>query len=683
MKRVKNFINKIKSNPRKFLLESWNKTKKYFKTHILFVSFIAIIVLSSTVVRCFTVRNYFSIKPIIADTAIALLVGAFGYKFNPKKRIYYYLPWSIFFMLICIINSSYYTFYDSFPSISFLSTSKFIGDVSDAVVQNVLQLKDLIYILGPIALLMIHSHLKKKTGYYAERESKYKKKKSRNYTLLGSLVCVLVFMSTLTAIDVGRFIKQWNREYLVMRFGVYTYHINDLVKSLEPKVSTLFGYDKAMRNFHEYYDNRKKSNPNEYTNIFEGKNVIMIHAESIQTITMNLKFNGEELTPNLNKLAREGLFFDNFYSQVSVGTSSDTELTLNTSLMPPRSGVAFVSYFDRYYESMPKMFNDKGYYTFSMHANKAAFWNRNIMHKTLGYQKFYSKSSFDVTDENKIGLGLSDKEFFHQAIPMLKEINDTGKPFYGTFIMLSNHTPFDEIEKYGNFPVDIKETIINSNGEQEIVSYPYMEGTKLGNYFKSVHYADEALGQFINDLEVNGLLDNTVIVLYGDHDARLPRKDYIRLYNYDKATDGILSDKDPNYFDFDSYQYELNRKVPLIIWDKSTKLEKTIHDVMGMYDVMPTLGNMFNFYNPYQLGHDIFDIKDDNIVVFSDGNWVTNKVYYNSQKGEYLPLTNKTISEEYIKDINEYADKILEVSNDVIIFDLIKKEQETKDLISE
>ena len=68
-----------------------------------------------------------------------------------------------------------------------------------------------------------------------------------------------------------------------------------------------------------------------------------------------------------------------------------------------------------------------------------------------------------------------------------------------------------------------------------------------------------------------GLLENTVFVLYGDHDARLPRNDYERLYNYDKTTDDILDKEDPNYKEYDSYQYELGRKVPFIIWTKNMK----------------------------------------------------------------------------------------------------------------
>jgi phosphoglycerol transferase MdoB-like AlkP superfamily enzyme len=205
-----------------------------------------------------------------------------------------------------------------------------------------------------------------------------------------------------------------------------------------------------------------------------------------------------------------------------------------------------------------------------------------------------------------------------------------------------------------------------------------MGGTKLGNYFKSLHYADAALGEFINALDEKGLLENTVFVLYGDHDARLPRKDYNLLYNYNKETNSVLDPENPNYKEYDSYQYELGRKVPFIIWTKDmkgTSLNFENTNVMGMYDVVPTLGNMLGFTNKYALGHDIYSIKENNIVVFPNGNWVNNKLYYNSQKAEYMPLVEEVISEEEINSNTEYTNKLLDVSNDIIVFDLLNKDK--------
>ena len=251
-------------------------------------------------------------------------------------------------------------------------------------------------------------------------------------------------------------------------------------------------------------------------------------------------------------------------------------------------------------------------------------------------------------------------------------------------IMLSNHTPFDDVEHMDTtLDVTMKYQKVNEEtGETEEAVAPYMEGTILGNYFKSAHYADAAIGQFMEDLDKAGILDNTVVVIYGDHDSKLKKSEYDRFYNYDPATDSIKSKDDPTYKEVDFYQYELNRKVPLIIWSKDKKFEKEVTEVMGMYDVLPTLGNMFGFYSPYQLGHDIFSV-DENVVIFPDGNWLTNKMYYNSQKEEGKPLTNEPVSVEYIQKYNQYTEELLSVSDSIIVYDLIKKTNETEKLLEQ
>ena len=676
--KLQNFKNKV--------IHFFKKVKKehvirnYFKNNRLFVAFVIVCVINSTMLRILTMQtteNIFAIRPIIADLGIVIAIGSFSYLFKGKGRYRYLSIWAVLFTAICMVNSVYYTFYTSFASFSMLSLTQFIGPVGDAVVQNVLQLKDLFYLI-PLFFFIFYYHRLAKKGEYQKYEKKERKKKFFNTLIVGAIT-LIVFCFTLSGLEIGRFVKQWNREYIVMRFGIYLYQGNDLVKSLQPKITAMFGYDNAKKDMDDYFEGTSDTQDytNEYTNILEGKNVIVIHAESLQDVALNTTFNGQEVTPNLNKMIKEGMFFSNFYSQVSVGTSSDTELTFNTSLMPTQSGTAFVSYFDRTYISTPKLLKDKGYYTFSMHANNADFWNRRAMHESLGYDNFYSKETYEVKDEDVIGLGLSDKSFFAQSVEKIKQISEEHEKFYGVLITLTNHTPFSDVDKYGEFKVTMNETIQNEDGTTTVIEHPYLEGTKLGNYFKSVHYADAALGEFFQKMDEEGLLDNTVVILYGDHDARLPRADYIRMLNYDMQTDDVKSSDDPTYQEFNSYHYELNRKVPLLIWTKDGTIEpQVIDDVMGMYDVMPTIGNMLGFYNKYALGHDIFEIGEDNIVVFPNGNWLTNKVYYNSQDEEYMPLKDEIISEDYIQENNSYVENLLDVSNNMIVFDLLNPDKD-------
>lgn len=672
IKRVKNYINIIKDE---------HFISNYYKNHVLFVMFIILSVLNGYLLRCLcmhNMENVLSWKAIIADTIVVTVIGSFSFLLKPKNRFTYLMTWTIFFTAICVINSVYYTFYTSFASISMLSLTQYIGDVGDAVVQNVVQLKDLIYLIAPLFMIIIHLRLKRK-NYYKLFDLKSERKKEHFRALAFSGVLGAIFLVTMDPVDASRFVKQWNKESVVTKFGIYIYQVNDVITSVQPKINAMFGYDKANKEFNDYFESINTEHvTNEYTNIFKGKNVIVIHAESMMRNAMDLEFNGVEVSPNINRLASEGMFFSNFYTQVGVGTSSDSELTYNTSLMPTKSGTAFVSYSDRTYITTPSLLKQQGYYTFSMHANNADFWNRRNMHKSLGYDRFYSKSDYEVSKENIIGLGLSDKEFFSQSVEKLKEINEEHENWYGLLIMLSNHTPFSDTDKYGEFDLTMTQTITKEDGTEEEVTKSYMEGTKLGNYFKSYHYADSALGEFIEELDQNGLLENTVLIIYGDHDARLKRSEYNRLYNYDFETNKIMDESNEEYKEYDSYQYELGRKVPFIIWTKDmkgTKLNQEITNVMGMYDVMPTIGNMLGFHNKYALGHDIFNIKENNVVIFPNGNWVTNNIYYNSQKAEYLSLTDQPISEEEIKNNTEYTNKILDVSNSIITYDLLNPEK--------
>lgn len=673
-RRFKRKIEKIKENPKEEFANFVQYLKKAISVNRLFIFFVIINVINGILLRALTLgsNTIFDFDAMLADAAFVILVGSFGYLFNEKGRFIYMLIITTFLSALCVLNSAYYTFYTSFSSISLLSTARFITDVGDAVFENVLQPKDLIYVLSPFALYFLRRKYVRRASYI---NSTFQKKSKMNFTktVVIGIVTLLLFCATLTGTDVGRLTKQWNREYVVKKFGIYIYHVNDLVKSLEPKFAALFGYDSALKEFNEFYQNVELPQKNEYTDIFQGKNIIAIHGESIQNFLIGLKFNGQEVTPNLNKLASKGLYFDNFYTQVSIGTSSDTEFTLNTSLMPANIGTAFSDYADKEYISIPKLLKEKGYYSFAMHANNGEYWNRRVMHKNLGYDDLIAKDQYEI--DEVIGLGLSDVSFFKQSVQKLKKIAEEHDKYYGTFIMLTNHTPFSETDKYGEFDVDIKETVINElTGEEEVISYPYMEGTKLGNYFKSAHYADYALGIFLEELEKEGLLDNTVIIFYGDHDARLPKSNYERLLNYDKEKDETLSEDDPNYIEFNDYSYELNRKVPFIIWSRETeKKPQEFSYPMGMYDVMPTLGNMFGFYNKYALGHDIFNVKDDNIVIFPTGNWLTKDMYYNNQKEESYILNNAVIGNEVIEANCNLADRILSVSNDILVYDLIRK----------
>ncbi len=635
MKKIKKYLEKIKN----FL----KNTKIILKDNPLFTWFIIGSVINGTLLRFLTVKNYFGISPIISDLFVSLLFGGLYFCIKEKNRFKYIFTLSIIFSIIGVANIVYYHYYNSFISVTFISFALTNTETGGAnVVGNLLNIEFFILLWFPIFMFFYNKHLKNKNIKIKDYDKK-ERKKVLKLVYFWFLFFFLLFLTTLDLVDYGRFYNQWNREYSVTKFGVYLYQLNDVIVSIEPKVAPLFGSDKAKKEISEYYEELdKKQSINEYTGIFEGKNIIAIHAESIQTLAMEQEFNGIPVTPNLNYLASEGIYFSNFYSQVGVGTSSDAEFTFATSLMPSLNGTVFVNYFDKEYVTIQKLMKEKGYYVASMHANNGDFWNRKIMHKNMGYDKFYDKDYFTI--DETIGLGLSDKSFFKQVIPYLKEIKDNNEKFYTTLIMLSNHTPFDDLDLTDEFKTEIT---YNIDGKK-ITANP-IEGTMLEDYFRSVHYADQAIGQFIDDLDKENLLENTVLVIYGDHDARIDKEDYDLLYNYNPLTGTLYEEDDPQYKEYNKYDYVLDKKVPFIIWTKEKEYIEEVTIPTGMIDVLPTLGNMFNIHSNYQLGTDIFGIEDDdNIVAFTDSSYITKDIYYIAQKNEIYPLNNDAVDENYV-----------------------------------
>ena len=580
--------------------------------------------INSILLRLFTTGN-FRVRPMFFDLGIVLLFAilSFFVKKNGKKT-------SLFLTSVLFV---------AIASASLLATSVFVEDFGDVVVEFASDVKDWIYLWQLFGLILMM--LK-----YSNKDMELK----NSYILSLLAIFLLSIGSILPPYNSwSRFINLWNRVAVVDSFGVYIYQFDDLVQSLKPTFNNMFVYDIALKE------------------VFEGKNVIAIHAESLQNFALGLTFEGEEVTPNLNKLVKESLYFNNFYAQVGVGTSSDSEFTYATSLLPANNGTVFVNYYNNKFVTIQNLLNNRGYYVFSMHGNEGDFWNRNTMHLNMGYDKFYSKSSFVIDEE--FGLGLSDESFFRQVVPMIKEIKENvGEPYYGTLITLTNHTPWADANEYSDFRTT---WTVEKNGTS--ISNSYLESTTLGNYIKSINYMDKAIGQFLQNMEMEGLLEDTVIVIYGDHDARISKANYDRMYNFDPYTSRYLEPGDDGYKEFNDYDYELSKKVPFIIWSKDLEDAKTIDIPMGMIDVLPTLGNMLNIFNEYSLGNDVMGItNNENIVVFKDGSYITSKIYYSARNSEAYTLSNGVITEDYISLNSDYAHTILDISDKIITYDLLK-----------
>ena len=664
----------------------YKKIKKniieYIISNRLFLSYVVISLISTLVPRGYTIGLGKSILPFITDLGIILIIGSIGYFIKPKNQYKYFFTWICIFSLIGLINSIYYVFYSSFASIGELASLSQTETVTGSIWEKI-RIHYLIFIAFPIIFNLIHKKLSSSSYYNFINCIEKSKKMVLSTLIIGILFVSLSFIFAQKS-DYSRLKKQWNRLYIVDRFGVLLYQGNDIVQTLTPKINSLFGYEDALKLFNDYYsseDNQKYKEKNKYTNILNGYNIIFVHMESIQNFVMDLKFNAEEITPNLNRLAKEGMFFSNFYPQVSTGTSSDTEFTLLSSLMPASSGTVFVSYYNRNYNTIPKILKDNGYFTFSMHGNLASMWNRSKAHPSLGYESMYFEESFTYTDEDVINLGINDRLFFEESIPILENIEKEHTNYMGTIITLSNHSPFTFIDKYGEFDFSEEVEVLNEQTNQlEKITTNYLMGTPVGNYLTSVHYADSALGDFLNYINNSSAFDNTLFVFYGDHDAKLTRKEINYLYNHNPLNGEVYNEGDENYIEYNSFKHELNKKTPLIMWTKNEKLKNTfkgkINYYMGMIDIPPTILNMFGKTNEYALGHDIFNIKNNNVVAFPNGNFLTNVMYYNNSTGEYYILNNSTVIEDgYVDERKNYVENLLEVSNSIIVYDLLNKKE--------
>ena len=663
----------------------YKKIKKslieYILTNRLFISYVLVSMLCAFLARSNTIGTGKSIFPFITDLGIIILIGSIGYLFKPKNQYKYFFTWIIIYALIGLVNSVYYVFYTSFASFGEVASLSQTETVTGSIWEK-FRWGYIVFIILPIIFNLVHKKLSK-SSYYNFLSRIEKGKKMFLSTLVVGIFFVGISFAFAKKSDYSRLNKQWNRIYIVERFGVILYQGNDLVQTLRPKISSLFGYEEALKIFNDYFeseDNKKYKNDNVYTNIAKGYNIIFVHMESMEDFAMNLTFNGKQVTPNLNKLAQEGMFFSNFYPQVSTGTSSDTEFTLLSSLMPAASGTVFVSYYNRNYNTIPKILAKNNYYTFSMHGNLSSMWNRNKAHPSLGYEGMYFEESFDYTEDDVINLGINDKLFFKEAIPILENIESEHQNYMGTIITLSNHSPFIYQDKYGEF--DLSDTFVNENGET--VTTNYLSGSAVGNYLTSVHYADSALGDFLSYINESSAFDNTIFVFYGDHDAKLTRKEMNYLYNYNKEDGSLYEEGDENYTPYDAFRHELNKKTPLIIWTKNNKLKNVfkgqINYYMGMIDIAPTILNMLGAKNEYALGHDIFNIKDNNVIAFPNGNFLSNVMYYNNSTGEYYVISNNTvIDDNYVNDTKDNVEKMLDVSNSIIVYDLLNKKEVTND----
>ncbi|GIO15088.1 hypothetical protein J19TS2_46430 [Cohnella xylanilytica] len=292
-----------------------------------------------------------------------------------------------------------------------------------------------------------------------------------------------------------------------------------------------------------------------------GKNLIVIQMESFQNFLIGLKIDGQEITPNINKLAAENFHYDNFYTSVGSGTTSDAEYVVNTSLYVPRHEPAIQNYVDKALPSLPKLLASNGYATATFHTNEISFWNRTELYKSLGWQKYYDKKFYGNDDH--VAFGASDEVLFDKTIDKLEEMDRSEQPFYAMILSMSAHHPFNLPER--KYKMDLPERF---------------EGTLVGDYIRSQNYADYALGQFVEDLKARGLWDDSVILFYGDHQG-------LSLYALNNKEKDLMKEVMGR-----EYGYTDMFNVPLIMHAPGVTYPAKWEQTGGQIDILPTAANL-------------------------------------------------------------------------------------------
>ena len=308
----------------------------------------------------------------------------------------------------------------------------------------------------------------------------------------------------------------------------------------------------------------------------KGKNLIIIQVESLENSVINQTINGQEITPNLNQLAKDGLYFNNYYTQVGPGNTADAEFSTMNSLYPLPNDVAFIDYAKNNYRALPQLLVSNGYKTYSFHGDVPTFWNRSNIYPQLGYQKAIDLNDFTVT--RPVGKGpsdLGDEDLFSQSLQKLENFNDPkGTPFMATLITMSSHTPFI-------LPDDLQTLQIPSNTNLDKTQQQYLE---------SIHYTDKAIGEFIQGLKKDGLYDNSSIFIWGDHGS---------FTNISQALgqSSVLPALS-------------NSHVPMILLASETNLKGTTNIPSSHLDIYPTITNLLGITAPKSiLGQDLLNTK--------------------------------------------------------------------------
>lgn len=511
---------------------------------------------------------------------IAALLS-FAWLFSGRAQLWYLTIINLAVSVLLICDLWYFRGFGTFLSLHLLNQTANLNNLNDSIF-SMSRTADAMFLLDVVSLAAFISICKKI----------YIKTPGSVILFLLLLILPSAYISYVHySIDVkgtdGRIFFRicWAPRQTITNLSPIGFHIYDGYKYWEDrKPLSLSNKEKSdIEAWFRLKDERLEDNY--YKSLLKGKNLITIQVESLESFVINRSINEQEITPTLNSLLKNSLYFPDIYEQVNEGTSSDADFIFNTSLYPVSRGSTFFRYPYNKYNTLPGMLKKQGYSSFAVYPVKGSFWNWKEAMSSIGFQ---CMDIFNLTLDEQIGLGISDASYFRQVGPI---ISGRPQPFYAHTITLTSHGPFDLPDRYRELKLDEK-----------------TDATKLGGYFQCMHYTDKQIGLFLSELEKKGLLDNSVVMIYGDHTG-------VHKYYQDE-----LDKMQPAE---DWWQKNSNR-IPVIIYQKDLWGIKL--DVAGgQVDIMPTVAYLMGIdeaeYKNTAMGRNLLN-TGESFAVLPDGTYI-------------------------------------------------------------
>ncbi|WP_122583082.1 LTA synthase family protein [Pseudomonas viridiflava] len=227
------------------------------------------------------------------------------------------------------------------------------------------------------------------------------------------------------------------------------------------------------------------------------RNVVVILMESFAGHSVGALGSDANITPNFDKLSKEGLLFDHFFSN---GTHTHQGMFATMACFPNLPGFEYLMQTpegSHKLSGLPQLLSaGRNYDDVYVYNGNFAWDNQSGFFSNQGMTNFVGRDDFVNPVFSDPTWGVSDQDMFDRGAQELKARQD-GKPFYALLQTLSNHTPYALPE---NLPVER----VTGHGS-------------LDEHLTAMRYSDWALGQFFEKAKKEPYFKNTLFVVLGDH----------------------------------------------------------------------------------------------------------------------------------------------------------------------